>query len=183
MANKEQYKQRYFSDGNVFILASCEVEAREKAIELRREYEAKRYEPDDFLIETEDDRFNLVESEKEWGNYVYVMQCEAGPVKIGVATSVVARCAMIQTGNPYKVSVVAAFMCGRSVKVERKAHKILAEKRMSGEWFDASAVEAVEAVQQAAREQGCLVLPVWEEITALALQCGRQRDMLGQVAA
>lgn len=183
MANDTGLKQHFFSDGNVLIRATCEVEAREKALHLRKVYEGYEYDPSSFLIEDGEDMDDLKNAEREWGDFVYVMQCEPGPVKVGVATSVTARCAMLQTGNPYLVKVTAAFMCSQSIRVEREAHRLLGRNRMCGEWFDVSVETAVAAVQKAAIAQRCLVLPVWEPVTALALQCGRQRDSLRQLSA
>jgi hypothetical protein len=180
MANEPKFKTHYYNDGNVLIRATCEVEAREKALNLRREFEAAEYDAESFLIEDDDDLAELREREREWPDYVYVMRCEPGPVKIGVAASVTSRARLIQTGNPYPVTIVAAFMCSQSIRVERTAHKLLADSRLCGEWFNVDVERAVRAVQEAARKNYCLVLPVWEPVTALALQCGRQRDSLRQ---
>jgi hypothetical protein len=57
------------------------------------------------------------------------------PVKIGFSgyTSLPARVAELQIGNPYKLRVVAQAL--GSVDDERVCHQIFAADRVSGEWF------------------------------------------------
>ena len=74
---------------------------------------------------------------------VYVLR--AGHyVKVGITSKPVhTRIAALQTGCPYKISIVAIFHCGEfSRQVECAAHSQLRESKIRGEWFRASAATA-----------------------------------------
>lgn len=68
------------------------------------------------------------------------------PCKIGISNNVVGRIASIQTGNPRKLSLVAAIsIADRTIikTLESALHEHYADRRLEGEWFDTSPVDAV----------------------------------------
>lgn len=81
---------------------------------------------------------------------VYVM-ADGTQTKIGISDNPQARARSVGVGRsaPIRVIHVVARDAGDARSVERTAHKLLAEKRASGEWFDVSPDEAIEAVRQA----------------------------------
>jgi hypothetical protein len=172
--------ERRFESGGVSIIASSEYEAGQKLREIRLAAEQAKFSPEDFMVSQYGFDY-LIEAERRWKSFIYVMQCEAGPVKIGVAQTPSCRVFEIQTGNPYNVEVEALAMFNRRTKLETTAHKILSDKRMSGEWFDVTPIEAVSAIQEAAKRVKCLILPCLEDPAALASAIGQKRD-LGQEA-
>lgn len=72
--------------------------------------------------------------------FVYFIATEADQptVKIGKANNVKARLKELQTGSPFKLSVLGRVKCGsakKSLQIESKAHSDLAAHRLHGEWF------------------------------------------------
>jgi len=65
--------------------------------------------------------------------YIYFVRCQHY-VKIGYAKDVEKRLAGLQTGNPYKLEVVATVPGTPSL--ERAFHKALRRKYVRGEWFE-----------------------------------------------
>lgn len=65
--------------------------------------------------------------------HVYFIGHATGPVKIGKAVNPSARLREIQTGYPYKLSILALVDGGHDV--ERAYHKRFASARLTGEWF------------------------------------------------
>ena len=88
--------------------------------------------------------------------HIYVIASEAGPVKIGIATDVPTRLSALKTGSPWPLSLAAAVEVeGSSAeRLERSSHEALADRRMTGEWFNCSAEEAIKAVRNAADSLG-----------------------------
>lgn len=87
--------------------------------------------------------------------YVYVIsEGVDGPCKIGFGQNPLARLEACRIGNPRPLRI--AFQCAsiRPRYVERIAHVMLAGKRVSGEWFWISEVEAQRLVLIAARRAG-----------------------------
>ncbi len=84
--------------------------------------------------------------------YVYVIGPEAGLQKIGIATDPRTRLAALQTASPARLKIHAsvAVPFGAAHDVERRAHHRLRAARASGEWFNVTSAEAVEAVRIAA---------------------------------
>jgi hypothetical protein len=81
---------------------------------------------------------------------VYVISSPGQPVKIGIAEDVRDRLQSLQVGFPWKLRVyfhVEAFG-GLARKVERQCHALLADYRLSGEWFDYDPYAAAELVQE-----------------------------------
>lgn len=82
---------------------------------------------------------------------VYVIASDGGMCKIGVAGDPKSRLNSLSTGHPYGLEVAETFVVedGRARDIERKAHDILADKRLKGEWFSVSPLEAIAAVRTA----------------------------------
>lgn len=165
---------RKFQDGRVVVWARSEQDAREHVLKIRDEAQLKVYSPADFILEDFDQVF---EAEDGWRSFVYVMQCEPGPVKIGFSDLPSERIFGVQTGNPYEIQLEAIVKFNRGAKLESRTHKVLADKRMCGEWFDVTPLEAVAAIQEAASQIPCLVLPHFESPSALACSIGQMRDL------
>ncbi|HMN36269.1 MAG TPA: GIY-YIG nuclease family protein [Hyphomicrobium sp.] len=84
---------------------------------------------------------------------IYVIRSEPGPVKIGITGNVSRRLSYLRTASAVPLHLAYAGETEADVEsVERQVHSILAERRMSGEWFNVSAQEAVEAVLQSAND-------------------------------
>lgn len=71
--------------------------------------------------------------------YVYFMQSgKNGPIKIGKSNNPEKRMISVQTGNPYKLRLVAVIYCdddAAAYRMESRFHRILKKHRMHGEWF------------------------------------------------
>lgn len=72
--------------------------------------------------------------------YVYFIKCcdKKGFIKIGVAANVADRCSKLQTGNPYKLEVLATMKFSdrkKAYNAERTLHRIFKKHRIYGEWF------------------------------------------------
>lgn len=75
--------------------------------------------------------------------------------KIGVAKDVDNRLAALRTGSPSPLEVQHTMRCKNSrvaYKIESISHKILAHKRLEGEWFKCTPMEAVIALNEAVLE-------------------------------
>lgn len=68
-------------------------------------------------------------------------------VKIGIASDPKRRLSQIQTGNPEKLVILAVFH--GNARTERELHKRFAARRKSGEWFDFTGMDPVQAVTAA----------------------------------
>lgn len=93
-----------------------------------------------------------------WQCSVYAVSDGTGNIKIGVAKDIAARMKSIQTGNPHTLQLLFEVVCvspfRRDVslgahKIEHEAHRQLAHKRMSGEWFALDYHEALSELQHA----------------------------------
>ena len=91
-------------------------------------------------------------AEKELCDIVYaVAWSEEGPVKIGITDSEKSRLRTLQTGCPYKLSVMYSEACSsreQSQKLEAWCHERLAAYRLEGEWFDLTVEQATETMKQ-----------------------------------
>lgn len=70
--------------------------------------------------------------------YVYFIQREDGPIKIGVAQNPKKRLAELQTGSNKGLSIVGSFPFksrGDAFKMEKELHEHFAPFRQEGEWF------------------------------------------------
>jgi hypothetical protein len=84
--------------------------------------------------------------------YVYIISAGDEAVKIGVAKNVQRRLKGLQTGHCKKLSIayeIALAGRDRAYAVECRAHRLLKEKLMEGEWFAVSPEEANAAVSKA----------------------------------
>lgn len=88
--------------------------------------------------------------------YVYVIGAARGPKKVGCARDVDARLRQFQTAyhRPLSVLFSVAVPDETCSAIERRAHWLLQSSRAEGEWFKVGAKEAIEAVRQAAEENG-----------------------------
>lgn len=88
---------------------------------------------------------------------LYVIGPTRGPKKIGIAKNPERRIRALGTGHSRPLRLL--YSCrvpseSVAVDIERRAHWLLRERRMHGEWFDVGARAAIEAVQRAVAENG-----------------------------
>lgn len=86
------------------------------------------------------------------GKYLaYVIGPNTGPQKIGIAVAPDLRAESLQPGNPQRLRVALELDTGEhhAASVEVRAHWILRDRRLAGEWFDVTAEEACAALNQA----------------------------------
>ncbi len=70
------------------------------------------------------------------GGYVYIIGSVGHRLyKIGISTDVAKRLETLQTGSAYPLTVIEACECEDPRSVEKELHKICAQFRMRGEWF------------------------------------------------
>jgi len=71
--------------------------------------------------------------------YVYFIRSgKKGAIKIGKSNNPEKRVKELQTGNPYKLYLIAFIHCETeegAIKLERKIHRLFKKRRMIGEWF------------------------------------------------
>jgi hypothetical protein len=71
--------------------------------------------------------------------FVYFVQAGLkGPIKIGMARSVSKRLETMQTGNAYKLHVLALIPCQtkmQAAEIEKRLHRLFFKQRIRGEWF------------------------------------------------
>lgn len=83
---------------------------------------------------------------------LYVMGSTIGLTKIGISDDPSARLRTIQGASGIRLSLVHSSDKTQDARaIEAAAHKLLAEKRRTGEWFDVSPEDAVEALAEASR--------------------------------
>lgn len=84
-------------------------------------------------------------------SHVYVIGAGGHPVKIGIAGDVTKRLAGLQTASPTRLRCYFQVHVGaeHARAIEQECHRLLAGRRLSGEWFDLTPLEAIEAVQGA----------------------------------
>ena len=69
---------------------------------------------------------------------LYVVEADS-KYKIGVAKSISSRLRLLQTGNPYKISVYKEYKISTEPLargIEKELHSMFNSKRMEGEWFN-----------------------------------------------
>lgn len=70
---------------------------------------------------------------------VYIIRAgNRGSIKVGVAGNVERRIAVLQTGNPFELKIMATIPCGsyaKAYETESRIHKIFKRQRIRGEWF------------------------------------------------
>lgn len=84
-------------------------------------------------------------------NFVYAVWAGKGPIKIGKASRVKSRLSHLQIGSHQRLAVLQEWERpnGDAGIVEKIAHSLLADHRLSGEWFKVTPDRACEAVEQA----------------------------------
>jgi hypothetical protein len=109
-------------------------------------------------------------------HFIYVIGREEGPVKVGVSSYPAGRLSTIQTGCPFKIDILHLRECRdrqHALKHEGSFHRVYADERLSGEWFDLEADYAIECVdmgfefeeyfeQEARRERMAAELNIWQ---------------------
>lgn len=81
---------------------------------------------------------------------IYVMESEIGLVKLGISENPGARMRTIQGASGIRLELVHSSEHRLDAKaVEFAAHHLLREKRKTGEWFDVTAEEAIQAIKSA----------------------------------
>ncbi len=83
--------------------------------------------------------------------FVYVIGPPIGLQKVGIATDPKQRLATLQTACPFDLflHLAVAVPFGEAHVIERAAHRLLARSCVRNEWFEATAAEAIAAVQTA----------------------------------
>lgn len=82
--------------------------------------------------------------------HLYVIGRADGPVKVGISTSLRSRLAILQTGCPFRLSVLHSREFSSQKEAfehEQAFHRDLAEYRLVGEWFKLDASTAIECIQ------------------------------------
>lgn len=71
-------------------------------------------------------------------DYLYVLQCEGGYLKIGVTNhnNIDKRIKQLQTGNPKKIEVVWFEERPYAQRAEKYLHTAFKDKCTHGEWFE-----------------------------------------------
>ena len=84
---------------------------------------------------------------------IYVIGGDSGPMKIGISNRPEARAAELRYAARKSLKVLAQVDRGQrdARLVERLAHEILSGRRVSGEWFDVTAEEAIAVIHEAVR--------------------------------
>lgn len=94
--------------------------------------------------------------ERNAAEFVYVAgyedSVESGPVKVGYTSSLKSRLSDLSTGNDKKLVYfhLLPVYPGKAREVESRAHSILWEHNVRGEWFGCSPSVAYDAIEQAA---------------------------------
>lgn len=93
--------------------------------------------------------------------WIYVIRPDSGPIKVGVTGNLPRRLTALQTSSPVKLWVHGAVLAedGVAQKIEALSHFKLTAYRLSGEWFSASAEEALNAIVAAASELDAEIAP------------------------
>ena len=98
------------------------------------------------------------------GSFVYVIRAADGHCKVGVTKDPAARLATLQTGSATVLSYAFLGVTpGEGRNIERQAHTLLGDARLTGEWFSVAPELAVSAVMGAAAKLG-------EPVQAMSLE-------------
>lgn len=69
--------------------------------------------------------------------WVYFIECgDAGPIKIGIATSVWSRLATLQSSSPYEMRCLVAVERPLAKFLEADLHAQFADSLIRGEWYE-----------------------------------------------
>lgn len=84
---------------------------------------------------------------------VYVVgDGHSGIVKIGITENLNSRLKTLQSGSPHELRVLCTFRSG--IELEAHLHKRFEKRRLQGEWFDFTGVDAVALISRAAAAFG-----------------------------
>ena len=91
--------------------------------------------------------------------YVYVIRAGTkGAIKIGVAMNIERRIATLQTGNAFKLNLIALIPCDNRKKaqaLEARIHRFFERQRIRGEWFQGNInFKKIENIQEYGSEIG-----------------------------
>ncbi len=81
---------------------------------------------------------HVVEGYGDMHMVVYLLECDS-KIKIGISKSISSRIAMMQTGNPYKITLRAEYKVASETearRLEKELHIKYNDKQLIGEWFD-----------------------------------------------
>ena len=71
--------------------------------------------------------------------YLYFIRAgNRGAIKIGIANNIERRVATLQTGNPFKLNVIALIPCDsrqHAAELEKQIHRFFVKQNIRGEWF------------------------------------------------
>lgn len=83
-------------------------------------------------------------------HYVVYLLNSDNKTKIGIAKSITNRIKLLQTGNPYKITLVSQQKYeseSLAREVERQLHALYQSKKLVGEWFDLTTTEIENAIR------------------------------------
>jgi hypothetical protein len=89
--------------------------------------------------------------------FLYVMGTPLGHKKIGLAVNPARRRFSLQTASPTKIDILHTRQLPDptiAVDIERRAHWLLREHRLSGEWFNVPLEAALSAIECAVETNG-----------------------------
>lgn len=107
-----------------------------------------------------------------------------GPVKIGIARNLPERLRGLQGANPYRLGIFKGYACQSfeiAFSLERKAHKRLHGRRLRGEWFQATALEAATAIEYVLREHDAQVI-LWRGSRSAETIAAKKRKITEEMA-
>lgn len=83
--------------------------------------------------------------------FIYIIGTILGHKKIGYGKSPRSRLKQLQTGNPERLEILHTVEVSdkQARLVEKSSHVILAEYRLTGEWFDVDLETAITAIDRA----------------------------------
>lgn len=82
-------------------------------------------------------------------HFIYVIGREQGPVKVGISSSPRTRLAELQTGCPFKISILNEQRMrdrDHALKHEKTFHEVYRKYRLMGEWFKIDADIAIDGI-------------------------------------
>lgn len=91
----------------------------------------------------------VTDGEVEYKLYVYVIESEAGVIKVGFSGDPQNRLLGLLTGHPFGLEVAYTRHHEQAPLIEKIAHRILAPTKIRNEWFKCSKNDAIAAVDAA----------------------------------
>lgn len=129
-------RQQIAHQAYVLLNGHRALKQEEKAVESKRKRHARELATQIAVLEARKEAIKPDVTDR----YVYVIGAEGQPVKIGIALDPEKRLKAIQNGFPHRLRIYAQVEAfgGLAPRVEREAHRMLADHRMNGEWFACS---------------------------------------------